>query len=404
MIFLFTNFKDIFKPDDKDIYKIPKLLLDNLNKELPNGFLYTQVGENLCALTPTEKNIKVKANLKFNNKDKVDIHSPEEAIQYLYRTQQSAEVISNCIELNGQKFKLSDLLIAPLSDPNPKGCKVFVRPAPFPESVELKIGYSNKHITTKFERKPYADLHKSLFESIILNCLTISFLIDEQSDDMEINVSINIGKAKTTSEIIEAANIYKSFKIGNATIESENLTKTLKSSNEEYGLEELINFWSKVHQIGEKLNITFNPKNDILESDIVLVNKLYRCFIEDEAFKETINLESLSVTASEDFDPAKITDNGYFEFQLMQNQSFNLFDAELKNLIEVVYWCNIKIKSVDLIDKEKFRYKFLIDKNSDKKMFRIVKYFKNYELPSAEEFAGKIANTSDSEKNSIKTL
>ncbi|MBQ3414928.1 MAG: hypothetical protein IJH39_06200 [Clostridia bacterium] len=380
---MFTSFKNAFKKDDKMVYKIPQIILDNLNNTLPDGFEYVQIDNDICTIMPKSKNVNIKADLKCDNIK--SIKNAKEVSEYLYRTQQEAEIISDYIELNGVKFKVNDLLKMPLrnSDFSDLSGKLILKPSPFPKPFKLLIGYGEMNIEMEFQRQPYADLHKSLFKSIGKESLIIKYIIDEEAHSMTVNVSINIGKAESTSEIVEISNIYKCFMNGRGRIAGVELKNGFENRTEEDGLDSLIEFWKKVDLLSNKLGILFNPQNNILKRDSQLIDRLYRCLIEDKAFREICNLENIEVVGTKDFDKNQLIEKDGIELQFLQGKVYELFDAEV-GVYKLTSWYNIKVKSVELMDKKNFKYRFLIDKDTDKTMFRIVKYFLNKE--DAEEY------------------
>lgn len=375
---MFANFKKAFRKDETTYYKIPQAILESMSDKLPEGFEYVQVGRKTCAIKSKSKKTNIKIKLKLD--DKVNIKTPEELLEYLYRSQKEVEIDSNIIELDGVKFNVNDLVKMPfsLNEFDEKNIKLILKPIPFSKLIRLIIGYGDKNIEMNFQRQPYEDLHKSLFKSIDRKSLVISYIIDEVSKSITVNITINIGEAKSVEEIVTISEIYKCFKNGKGKIADIELNRGFDNANEESGLDSSIQFWNKVSLLSKELGILFKPQKEIKKSDIDLVEKLYRSFIQDRAYKEFINIEEIEVTLSKESDNSSLLNKEGIVLDFVSNNEYNLLGQNL-NLWDHVMWCNLKIKDIVLIDKKKFKYKFIIDTESSKKIFQVVKHFKSIE-------------------------
>ena len=116
MIYLFSNFKNAFKKEKNTLYEIPRVLLDKLNNQLPDGFEYFQIDNNLCTIKPVNTTHKIALKLQFDNP--LQLNDTKQILQYLYRTQKSAEVISNTIELDDHQVSIDMLFQQPLTKEN----------------------------------------------------------------------------------------------------------------------------------------------------------------------------------------------------------------------------------------------------------------------------------------------
>lgn len=374
---MFANFKKAFKKDEKT-YKIPKAILESMSDNLPEGFEYVQVGRKTCAIKSKSKKTNIKVKLKLG--DRVNIKTPEELLEYLYRSQKEVEIDSNIIELDNVKFNINDLVKMPFSSDefDEKNIKLILKPKPFPKPIPLIIGYGDKNIEMNFQRQPYPDLHKSLFKSIDGKSLVISYMIDEISKSITVNITINIGEAKSVEEITIISEIYKCFKMGKSKIADIKLNRGFDNANEESGLDSSIQFWNKVNLLSKELGILFNPQKEIKKSDINLVEKLYKSFIEKKPYKEFINIDGIEVTCSRELDNSSMLNKDGIVLDFTSNNEYKLLGQKL-NLFDYVMWCNLKIKDIVLIDKKNYKYKFIIDEKSSNKIFQVIRHFKSIE-------------------------
>lgn len=373
---MFANFKKAFKKDETT-YKIPQAILESMSDNLKEGFEYVQVGKKICAIKSKNKKTNIKVKLKLD--DKVNIKTPEELLEYLYRSQKEVEIDSNIIELDGVKFNVNDFIKMPFSSNefDEKNIKLILKPSP-PKLIPLIVSYGDKNIEMNFQRQPYEDLHKSFFKSIDKKSLIISYMIDEISKSITVNISINIGEAESVEEIVRISQIYKCFMNGKGKIAGFKLDGKFKDSNEEKGLDSSIEFWNKVNLLSKELGILFKPQKEIKKSDINLVEKLYKSFIEKKSYKEFINIDEIGVTLSKESDNSGILNKDGIVLDFISSNEYKLLGQKL-NLLDHVMWCNLKIKDIVLIDKKNYKYKFIIDEESSNKIFQVIRHFKSIE-------------------------
>ena len=374
---MFANFKKAFKKDETT-YKIPQAILECLSDKLPEGFEYVQVDKKTCAVKSKKKKTNIKLKLKLD--DKINIKNSKELAEYLYRSQKEVEIDSDIIELDGVQFSVKDLIKMPLSsnELDEKNIKLILKPQPFPKPIPLMIGYGDKNIEMKFQRQPYEDLHKNLFKSIDMKSLVISYMLDEISKSITVNISIKVDEAQSVEEIVIISEVYKCFKNGKGKIANLELNRRFDNVNEENGLDSLIEFWNKVNLLSKKLGILFKPQKEIKKMDVDLVKKLYKSVIENKSYKEFVNIEEIAVTLSEESDNSNLLNKDGIVLEFLSNNEYELLGEKIR-LWDFVMWCNLKIKDIVLIDKKKFKYNFVIDTESDNKIFQVVKHFKTME-------------------------
>lgn len=374
---MFANFKKAFKKDETT-YKIPQAILESMSDKLPEGFEYVQVARKTCAIKSKNKKTNIKVKLKLD--DKVNIKNPQELSEYLYRSQKEVEIDSSIIEFDGFKFSVNDLIKMPFSSNefDEKNIKLILKPVSFPKPIPLIIGYGDNNIEMNFQRQPYEDLHKSLFKSIDRKSLVISYMLDEVSKGITVNITINIGEAESVEEIVIISEIYKCFKNGKGKISNIELNKGFDNANEESGLDSLIQFWNKVNLLSKELGILFKPQKEIKKSDIDLVEKLYKSFIEKKPYREFINIDEIEVTFSKESDNSGMLNKDGIVLDFTSNNEYKLLGQKL-NLLDHVMWCNLKIKDIVLIDKKNYKYKFIIDEESSNKLFQVIRHFKSIE-------------------------
>lgn len=384
---MFANFKKAFKQDET-MYEIPEAILESLSDKLPDGFNYVQVDKEICAVTSKSKEISV--NVNFNIDDKINITNSRELGEYLYRTQREVVIDSNFIELNGVKFNVNELIKMPLSKNkiDEENIKLVLKPHPFPEPFILMIGYGQDYIPMTFQRQPYQDLHKSLFKSIDRKSIIISYILDEVLENITFKVNINIAEAESVDEVVIITQIYKLFMSGKLKIAGIELNREIGNINEENGLDSLIEFWNKVNLISKKLGILFNPQKELKKRDVKLLERLYKSLVENKVYKELVNIEEIEVTCYQETDNSSLLNKDGLVLESLGQNEYELLGIKL-SIWDFVMWCNLRIKDIILIDKNKFTYNFMMDTESSKKAFKIVKHFNSKE--EAEKYREHIS-------------
>ena len=180
------------------------------------GLKYVQVDDEYCAVAPEQGNLTIKLKeLKMNMPEGFQPQTPDELMEFLYRSQQTLETNSDTVAINGNELMLSEFVTNPFRDGTfeESTAKFVVMPKPFPDPFPLQIEYKEEDISKTFQvrRQPLADMHKSLFKSVNNDVLEIKYTIDEVTNTLKFNVHMDFAKAVSVKEIIEASQLYKAF-------------------------------------------------------------------------------------------------------------------------------------------------------------------------------------------------
>ncbi|MFJ9960537.1 abortive infection system toxin AbiGii family protein, partial [Streptomyces avermitilis] len=109
---MFTNFEKAFFKQNEIDQKIPAEVMQSLNEKLPEGFVYTDLGEGAAGLLPNTGgdfqlsgfSVQLPADLPDDLKPSTFF----ELIEYMYRTQTKIKLISknNIIKINNKEFDI----------------------------------------------------------------------------------------------------------------------------------------------------------------------------------------------------------------------------------------------------------------------------------------------------------
>lgn len=368
---MFVDFNKVFK-EKNTIYNIPDPIIKALSNELPHGLKYTLLDSETCVIVPEEGDLKI--TIDIDNDDLSEIDSTKDLMEFLYRSQKKLEIKSRKIKLNGHEFDVSEILKSPLRDEELIGLtRCFIVPERFPEPFDLIFNYnSGEKFYLKMQRQPLADLKKSLFKSVGLSAIELSYIIDEENHRMDMKFDLNLDKAENIQEMIEASKfsyhmISGDVKIGTIPIKA-NINYKFNKDN----LKEIIDFWKKVEQISTVLNCSFQPKVNILRGDMKLVNDLYKSLILGEDIEELHPQMQLEIgfTEEPDIDSFKKSNIG-FKFTMIQ--LFNLLDEEISvNCSKEI--TNFEINKVIKKENEKYTYVFSLEPIDTKGILEKIRY------------------------------
>jgi len=370
---MFSNFKKAFK-DDESNTKVPDAVIEALSDHLPDGFTYTQIYNEVIGVVPTTGQLNMKVNISYPLDFKPA--STQELAEYLYRSQQELEVPTNSVEINGHKFTHEELISFPFSENMmSKEGKLVIKPAPFPDPFPVYIEYKEKENIKKYfqmKRQPYPDMEKSMFKSIDSGPLTLSYIMDEKNNDLNLTVNVNIDQANKPLEVVEAFKIYHGFIQGKIKFNGADLNAVPNKSEDSESIKEIINFWEKVDLIGSKIDKNFKPKENISLNDVIWIEKLYKSFIEDQPYKEYFKINKLT-TEIIDIDKTEVINNEGFALQFSNFEEIKLFDVNL-SLFNLVALFNLKV--IDIIEKNE-KYEFIIEPITNKGVYRSIQHFIN---------------------------
>ncbi|PER99156.1 abortive infection system toxin AbiGii family protein [Bacillus cereus] len=377
---MFANFKKAFKKDESDT-KIPKAILDAMSDSLPSGLKYTQMDKGYCAIIPEKGELKFKfENLKIKIPKNIKLTTAEELTEFLYRTQQVVETETDVVTINNHKIKLSDFVKHPFKEKTfEKGSKFSIQPESFGEPFPLKVEHENGQIAKEFliERKPLADMHKSLFKSINEDVLEITYTLDEQHHNLKFNVNVDLQKAKTVLEIIEAFNIYIAFIEGKIKIEGM-LLNPVPIEKERVAAGTALDYWKTVQAVAEKLDVQFKPDEGEGAVNAEWIAKLYRSFVEKKAYKQRSGTASFITGSKGDWDEKKLLEKDAMALQYTLNEEIKVYGVDIP-LYSAVALLNCKVESVIPVEGLDRKYEFKVIPADEKGIYQAARHFSTKE-------------------------
>ncbi|TXR66515.1 abortive phage resistance protein [Bacillus sp. AR8-1] len=358
---MFSNFKQAFKKDESKNAKIPQAVLDALSEDLPKGLKYVPIDNQQIKAVPEEGNeIRITiSSLKVKLPDGLKLNSPEELQEFLYRTQQKVQTDGESIKINGEKKPLSELIKKPFQPQKiiPGKIKYEIEPQPFPEPNPLEVTYEEMGITKVFhvKRQPLADMKKSLFKTIDSDPIEIIFTIDEEDSSVAFNVNMMLSKVTSVEEIIKTIELYKGFLNGKVKLADVIQTPIMNEVDGIDSIDDALRYWEKVSAIGKKLQLEFNPQEEIDEKGLLLVDRLYKSLIENAPYKMPVMIEKFTTTTSEALNKSEFSDGKGMAFQYKNTEIFTLYGVKF-NIFSAVALLNCKISNIETVETNKYKF------------------------------------------------
>ncbi|MGI8277382.1 abortive infection system toxin AbiGii family protein [Bacillus mycoides] len=356
---MFSNFKQAFKKDESTISKIPQAVLDALSEELPKGLKYVPLDDHHIKAVPeegTEFKLTI-SNLKVKLPNGLKLNSPEELQEFLYRTQQTVQTDGESLKINGETKPITELVKKPFQSQKNISGKFELVPEPFPEPNPLEVVYEEKGITKVFhiKRQPLADMKKSLFKTVDPGPLEMILTFDEEANNLTININIMLSKAVDIEEIIATIKLYIGFLNGKIKLGGEIQTPIMNEIDGKGSIEDALRYWEKVSAISEKLQVKFNPHEEIDDEDALLINQLYKSLIEDAPYKMPSAIDSFTTTTSEPLNKSEFLHGNGMAFQYTNTDIVTLYGATF-NIFNAVALLNCKINDIETVETNKYKF------------------------------------------------
>lgn len=287
---MFSNFKETFikKPQYKSVP--PQAVLDAINKDLPDGFEYVYANEGLCFLdVPEGFNIQSGTIHLAEEAKNVLPNDPtfEQIEQYLYNSQTELVISpdkNGFYKINGVQIKAQNLLKAPLKNYTFENIQVLMKPSPFRQPFEIVFSGNGYDITLHMQRVPHNSLYIQQYESVEDTPISVVYYVDTKGKKFTITFNLCVKNAKTVLDVLTAYKIYNAFMEGNGKIGGVKFSGSVPSSAKKVS-QEAIEFWEKLYNLEDVFKITFDIKDEITESMVTNVEKIYRCIIQKKPYK-----------------------------------------------------------------------------------------------------------------------
>ncbi|HFK1738563.1 TPA: abortive infection system toxin AbiGii family protein [Bacillus cereus] len=377
---MFANFKKAFKRDESNNKNIPQAILDAMSDNLPDGLVYAQIDKEYCKVVPEKGDITFKFDkLKIKVPKHIKLTTIDELSEFLYRTQQELVTNTDSVTVNGAEIKMSDYIKSPYKEVDPDSYKFTITPKSFGDPVPLKIEYAGAGIKKEFliARQPLADMNKSLYKSTNSDVLELKFTIDEEQQNLKFNVNLDIKKAVTVLEIIEAFKVYIAFIDGEIKIDGIQLN-SVPNEKEKVAASAALGYWEIVQTVSEKLKVQFKPNEGDDDKNAEWVAKLYRSFVENKSYKQRSGTATFVTESKGDWVGKELLDKGPIALQYTLSEEVNVYGANIQ-LYSAIALLNCKVQSVIPVEDHAGKYEIKVTPANDKEIYKAARHFSTEE-------------------------
>ena len=258
------------------------------------------------------------------------------------------------IIVNGERMPVEKFAYNMFDNFSYVNSKFYMVPPKFPEPFELELGCEKYKRKLSFQRVPYASLDKSKFQSVNEDPLRMEFIVCEEDYSVKMTLGFDLKKANTVKDIVETVFIYNAYCDGKGLLMGHPVGRTQDKADDKKFDEKSAQFWEKVLEIEEKLNLKFiPPKDDIEFETICLVEQLYQNLICKKPVKQREIITSIisDMNVKEGVNLDDLIGKQIF-FQYNATTTFELFEKEF-SLPAILGIFNSTFKSYEILDDNK---------------------------------------------------
>lgn len=380
---MFAKFDNIFNNSDNHI--IPDEIVSAINsiQDLPKGYKYVK-HDSFCMLESIEpennKEVTYKGNIIVDKEvlDKCgdDSVTSKNILEYLYRTQSSAEVTDLKLIVNGKEY---DMEVGQFdTSSKPIGRKMIIIPRPFlePQIIPIQI-IDGKKFDISFSRKPYNSMDTMLFSNDDFKSLDIKLYfhentIDNDNFDVDLSITININETKSVDNLIDSLELYKAFMNSNIIIDGTQLPKVSDAKYDKNWINAGLEIWHKVKELETMLKLNFNPSKDLNENQYTELLDLYDTLIENKELTYYNCVQSFNASVNNIADIEKHLNKTGMSVDFIGSKNISVLEQEF-----IVYsYTKISdyiITSIEHIENQ--LYKFNLKSENNKKIKLQIMYF-----------------------------
>ena len=359
---MFASFNDVFKSKSLREQKVPDVTLKYLSNSLPKGVKYVSDEHGNLTITSSDGSKITMGGFNVTITDEMpsvlgNQYSAAQIAKYAYNTQK--KIVMNLKEdgiiiVNGERMPVEKFAYNMFDNFSYVNSKFYMVPPKFPEPFELELGCEKYKRKLSFQRVPYASLDKSKFQSVNEDPLRMEFIVCEEDYSVKMTLGFDLKKANTVKDIVETVFIYNAYCDGKGLLMGHPVGRTQDKADDKKFDEKSAQFWEKVLEIEEKLNLKFiPPKDDIEFETICLVEQLYQNLICKKPVKQREIITSIisDMNVKEGVNLDDLIGKQIF-FQYNATTTFELFEKEF-SLPAILGIFNSTFKSYEILDDNK---------------------------------------------------
>lgn len=368
---------------------VPKSVIRQLNKDLPDGFHYVfdrEQGHLIVKPTKaTEKDAKITVKIDYKENDIPEGLSHQKALDYIYRTQKEVKPSEAYVEVNGKKLDLAKANEDPIThDGKIVKESLVIMPQPFPPAfpVELSTKDENGKTTTvalSVRRQPYDDMNRLCFANVDFPALKFQWIVNEKRVANgeavgDITIQAEPTKANNIDEAIKALKIFRGFMHGKLYIGGSQIKTIKQLEYNEEAFEGELAFLETLKELEGIIGVNFDPGAEYSSSDAKLLYELEESLINNKLLREVapfmqFHFSNMSVPGVSDsnYGLAEVYKNmegkDNVSITFIQMVPIKLMGAQF-NLFEAVMMTNMSVSNVEESKESGVDISLSNDKNS----------------------------------------
>lgn len=304
---MMTDFFEEFGHKADSNLKIPKEIIEELDKDLPDNLVYKydEKGYYIAVPKTPDTPLKITTKIDVDNikdeklKEKLRSIPIDKWPDYLWRSQKTVPIKNAKIGNDKQKVNIEDIIGNPLSDKHGKITDAKIYPSE--EFKTTKVRFEDADgvkLEMTFKQQAYDSISEVKFSNIDFPALKIDIyiyspLVDdaEKEENSQTNKNEPIHtkfflkptKAESVHDAITAAKISKSILTGAIKINGE-IAKPSKivGPSDLQKVDNSIWFWENAQKLEKKLNVNFDPRAEFSIEDSKLFYELIQSILENK--------------------------------------------------------------------------------------------------------------------------
>lgn len=369
----------LFDKTFKEKKGISSSVIDSISeRELPCNFKYKEDenAKGLFIATPEDGIKTLFLNISKLEFDGEKFESEEELAEYLYRTQKEFEYTEDYLIINGEKIPRDKWFVDPLNKYNMNSSKVTIIPNKFPELTNMifKDRISNKEYVFNIARMPTKEKDIILIESNNNNLIKIFYKVNEKTKDFTFKITVKTNNISTIEDVKYLADFYIAMFNENLELIGCGIIKG-ECKNEK--IKEFFEFWNKVYELVRYTGIKFEFKDNVNVQESELIEKLYRCIILENNYKEFSEVQFFEMVNEENRKKyyEDLFQNNFGAFSYKEYENVNILGKQVK-INYIVVWFDLMFEKLEeKQEDDKFLYKIYVKSRKNKKMFKVERMF-----------------------------
>jgi len=372
---MFVDFNRVFNNGPQTELKIPEAMLKYLNSKLPEGIRYKVDDQGDCTIVSDNEPIKIGGFVFEPTEEQKKVlgerYTRDEIFNYCYNSQKPIPIKlkkEGFIVINDKEMPIEKMKYNPLKPVSFTFEKFYMYPNKFTEEHVFSVGCEGYSRDLLFRRVPDESVDTVVLESDRNQPLFARLQIKGKSKELSFTISYDLTYATTVRDIVESTSIYNAYVEGKGLLLNKPLTANISSSSFKKYNTDSINFWRKVLELEDVLNITFMPHSEEIDYSVLsVVEALYQNIIKGEPVRINKKIEKINgegILENKEKVLETIGKPIFFEYKAVSNISLLGAKFDLPCVIGIFNSC-----LSDYIEKDEGYTVELKDKSEDEKMY-----------------------------------